>query len=41
MVKDEIVPPKCLFHAATQTTNNLYTLIEQSVHFVFLKVAIY
>ena len=31
---------KCLFHVATQAENNRYTLIEQSVHSVLLKIGI-
>ena len=32
MVKNRVVPPKCLFHVATQTEKDQYTLIEQSTY---------
>ena len=32
MVKGRVVPPKCLFNAATRTEKDRYTLIEQSAH---------
>ena len=36
-----VVPAKCLFHIATQTEKDQYTLIEQSAHLVLLKIGIY
>ena len=41
MVKGRVAPPKCLFHVATQTGKDSYTLIEQPVHLVLLKIGIY
>ena len=32
MVKARVVPPKCLFHVATHTEQDQYTLIEQLTH---------
>ena len=41
MIKGRIVPPKCLFHIATQIEKDRYTLKEQSAHLVLLKIGIY
>ena len=41
MVKGRVALPKCLFHVATQTVKDQYTLIEQSPHLVVLKIGIY
>ena len=41
MVKSRVAPPKYLFHVATQTEKDGYTLIEQSAHLVLLKIGIY
>ena len=38
MVKGRVAPPKYLFHVATHTKRNQYTLIEQSAHLVLLKI---
>ena len=35
MVKGRVAPPKCLFHVATQTEKDRYTLIEQSAHLIW------
>ena len=40
MAKGKVAPPKCLFHIATQTEKDQYTLIEQSAHLVLLKTNI-
>ena len=32
MVTGRVAPPKCLFHVATQTENDQYTLIKQPAH---------
>ena len=37
--KGRIAPPKCLSHVATQIEKDHYTLIEQSPHLAFLKLA--
>ena len=34
MVKGRVALSKCLFHCATQTEKDQYTLIEQSAHLV-------
>ena len=31
-MKGWVVPPKCLFHVATQIEKDRYTLIEQAAH---------
>ena len=36
-----VVPSKCLFHDATQIEKDWYTLIEQPVHLVLLKIGLY
>ena len=41
MVKGRVAPSKCLFHAATQTEKDQYTLIEQSAQLILLKIGIY
>ena len=43
MIKGRVAPPKYLFHAATQTEKDqhIYTLTEQSVHLVLLKICTY
>ena len=38
MIKDRVAPPKRLFHIAIQTEKDQYTLIEQSVNIVLLKI---
>ena len=35
-----VAPPKALFHVATQTEKDRYTLIEQSAHLVLLNIGI-
>ena len=40
-VKGRVSPPKCLFHVATQTEKDRYTLIEESAHLVLIKIDIY
>ena len=41
IVKGRVAPPKCLFHDATKTETDQYTLIEHSAHLVLLKIGIY
>ena len=41
MVKGRVAPPKCLYHVATQTEKDRYTLTEQSALLVLLKIGIY
>ena len=41
MVEGRVTPPKWLFHVATQTDEDQYTLIEQSEHLILLKIGIY
>ena len=43
MVKGRVATPKCLFHIATQSEKDQYTLIEQSAHLVqsLVKIGIY
>ena len=40
-MKERVAPPKCLFHVATETEKDQYTLTEQSVHLVLLKICTY
>ena len=40
MIKDRVAPPQCLFYVPYEIEKDLYTLIEQSVHYLLLKISI-
>ena len=41
MIKGGVAPPKCLFHVATPTEKDQYTLIVQSPYLDLLQIDIY
>ena len=41
MVKGRVAPTKCLCHYTIQFKEDQYTLIEQSIHLLLLKIGIY